>query len=202
MASKYDELEKLRALHAQGTLTDSEFKGEKEKLLYGNAKKKSIVEKLDDNRSYNTLMHLSQFSNYLFPLLGIIVPIVMWVTRKDESKSVDTNGKIILNWNISVFIYAIISVLLLVIAALIFGGTMALSGIEFENFLEESPWMIIQFLGTLGVILLPLIIIGILDFIFTIIGAVKASNNEVWNYPLSIRFFKTPPSTHKIKKAD
>lgn len=202
MASKYDELEKLRELYAKGTLTESEFKAEKEKLLYGNAERKSIVRKLDNNRSYNALMHLSQFSSYLIPFLGIIVPVVMWVTRKDESESVDTNGKIILNWKISKFAYSIILVLILVVAML---GMMVLSGLEngsFERMTEESPWMLIQFLGTVGVILLSLIIIGILDFIFTIIGAVKASNDEVWNYPLSIRFFKTPYSSHKSKTSD
>lgn len=202
MASKYDELEKLRELYAKGTLTESEFKAEKEKLLYGNAERKSIVRKLDNNRSYNALMHLSQYSKYLFPLLGIIVPVVMWVTRKDESESVDTNGKIILNWKISKFAYSIILVLILVVAML---GMMVLSGLEngsFERMTEESPWMLIQFLGTVGVILLSLIIIGILDFIFTIIGAVKASNDEVWNYPLSIRFFKTPYSSHKSETSD
>lgn len=199
MASKYDELEKLRELYAKGTLTESEFKAEKEKLLYGNAERKSIARKLNDNHSYNALMHLSQYSKYLFPLLGIIVPVVMWVTRKDESESVDTNGKIILNWKISMFAYSIILVLILVVAML---GMMVLSGLEngsFERMTEENPWL---FLGTLGVILLPLIIIGILDFIFTIIGAVKASNDEVWNYPLSIRFFKTPYSSHKSETSD
>ncbi|MBP1638338.1 MAG: hypothetical protein H6Q18_1127, partial [Bacteroidetes bacterium] len=47
------------------------------------------------------------------------------------------------------------------------------------------------FIGTMGAALIPLVIFGILDLVFTIIGAVKANNGEVWNYPLSIRFFST-----------
>lgn len=200
MSSKYEDLEKLRDLYAKGVITEAEFSIEKERILSNNPSDGINNQKklgaADDNRTYNVMMHLSQFSNYIFPFLGVIVPIVMWATRKEESKSVDVNGKIILNWTISTFIYGLVLVLLLVAAVLVFGGGMALSGIAYENgtfdgFVEESPWMVFRFLGTLGVILLPLIIIGILDFIFTIIGAVKASNGEVWNYPLSIRFFKT-----------
>ncbi len=206
MSSKYDDLEKLRDLYAKGIITETEFNTEKEKILSDSSKSEMTLlqpaKTADDNRSYNVLMHLSQFSNYLFPFLGVIVPIVMWATRKDESKSVDVNGKIILNWTISTFIYGLILVLLLVGAVLVFGGSMALSGIAYENgtfegFADESPFMVFRFLGALGIILLPLIIIGILDFIFTILGAVKASNGEVWNYPLSIRFFKTKDTRSK-----
>ncbi len=195
MSSKYENLEKLRDLYDKVIITEEEFNAEKAKLLGSNSEK-STVRGTDDNRSYNAIMHLSQFSNYLFPFLGIIVPIVMWATRKDESESVDVNGKIILNWNISLFIYGVVLLLLIVAAVLVFGGTMALSGIAYDNgtfegFMDESPFMVFRFLGVLGVLLIPLIIFGILDFVFTIIGAIKASNGEVWNYPLSIRFFKT-----------
>lgn len=49
--------------------------------------------------------------------------------------------------------------------------------------------LILMFL-VIGVFLLPvLIIVGI---VFAIIGGVKASNGEVWEYPLSIKFFKDP----------
>lgn len=195
MSSKYEDLEKLRDLFAKGILTEEEFNAEKAKLLSSNYEK-ATVETIDDNSTYNSLMHLSQFSNYLFPFLGVIVPVVMWATRKDESKSVDVNGKIILNWTISMFIYGLVLVALLIAAVLVFGGTMALSGLAYENgtfegFMDESPWMVFRFLGALGLIILPLIVIGILDFVFTIIGAVKASRGEIWNYPLSFRFFKT-----------
>ncbi len=198
MSSKYDDLEKLRDLYAKGIITEAEFQAEKEKIFNDTLGNNKNVQTgvADDNRSYNAIMHLSRFSGYLFPFLDIIVPIVMWATRKDESESVDKNGKIILNWTISVFIYAVILVMLLVAAILVFGGSMAMSGIAYENgtfdgFVDESPFMVFRFLGTLGVLITPLILLGVLGFIFTIIGAIKASNGEVWNYPLSIRFFKT-----------
>lgn len=38
--------------------------------------------------------------------------------------------------------------------------------------------------------ILGLVALGVLGFVFPIMGAVKASRNELWPYPLSIRFFK------------
>ncbi|EAS19901.1 DUF4870 domain-containing protein [Nonlabens mediterrranea] len=57
-------------------------------------------------------MHLSQFAGYLVPFVGIILPIVMWLTNKDQSRIVDQHGKDIVNWIISSFIYSIIGLIL------------------------------------------------------------------------------------------
>jgi len=48
-----------------------------------------------------------------------------------------------------------------------------------------SAILIIILIGVLGFIAL-----SIMNLIFSIIGAVKASEGQVWKYPLSIRFFK------------
>jgi|SRR3989338_2694695 len=36
-----------------------------------------------------------------------------------------------------------------------------------------------------------IIVFAILNIVFSIMAAVKASNNEIWDYPLSIKFFKS-----------
>jgi len=58
------------------------------------------------------LMHLSQFASYIVPVLGIILPLVMWLTNKDESNIVDQHGKNVVNYMISSFIYLIIGFIL------------------------------------------------------------------------------------------
>lgn len=62
--------------------------------------------------TYLMLMHLSQLVGFAAPVLGLLAPILMWALNKDKHPEVDAQGKIILNWIISVFIYAIVSVLL------------------------------------------------------------------------------------------
>lgn len=61
------------------------------------------------------LMHLSQFAGYIIPLAGLILPIVMWASNKDQSELVDVHGKNILNWIISTIIYIIIGIVLSIV---------------------------------------------------------------------------------------
>ena len=197
MSGKYDDLEKLRDLYSKGIITEAEFNAEKSKILNDNRESgvNETTQTADNNNGYCSLMHLSQFSNFLFPGLGLIIPIVMWATRKNESKFADVNGKIIFNWKISSFIYTSVLVILVIAAALVFGTQIAFSGIgnydTFQGMMDDNPMKIFSLIGALGIIIIPAIAIVVLDFIFTIIGAIKANKGEVWNYPLSIRFFST-----------
>ena len=109
-----------------------------------------------DLKAYCLLMHLAQFAGIIIPGAGIILPIVMWVTNKEQFTEVDAHGKNIVNWILSLLIYLVVSIFLM--------------------------FVIIGFF-----LLFALIIVNI---IFIIIGAVKANQNEVWEYPLSIKFFK------------
>ncbi len=58
--------------------------------------------------SFTMLMHLSQLLNFAGGV-GVIIPIVMWATNKDDSKVIDRQGKHIINWLISALIYSIVS---------------------------------------------------------------------------------------------
>jgi len=81
------------------------------------------IEKTNDNAAYKPwgmeekqfimFMHLSQLTSLITPGAGIILPIVMWVTNKEQSQLIDTHGKNITNWMISSFIYGIISGILI-----------------------------------------------------------------------------------------
>jgi uncharacterized Tic20 family protein len=109
-----------------------------------------------DERQMGMFLHLSQLANVVIPMAGIIIPIVLWQTKKDEMPALDAHGKMVTNWIISSFIYIVVSGIL----------TLVLIGI----------------LGLLAVMLM--------GFIFPIVGAVKANNGELWEYPLTIKFLK------------
>ncbi len=53
------------------------------------------------------LLHLSQLANFLVPLGGLIVPIVIWQVKKTELPGIDVHGKIVVNWIISALLYGI-----------------------------------------------------------------------------------------------
>lgn len=63
---------------------------------------------VQEDKSVLKMMSLSQLGFLAFPLLGIIIPLVIWVIKKDKIRNVDSVGKAILNfqitWTISLFL--------------------------------------------------------------------------------------------------
>ncbi len=69
-----------------------------------------------EEKVFLTLMHLSQLAGFVIPFGGLILPIVMWVTNKDQSTAINEHGKVIVNWLITMVIaYAICFVLTFVL---------------------------------------------------------------------------------------
>ena len=63
-----------------------------------------------EDRGYLTLLNLSALTGLLFnPILGIIIPLVMWILKKDKIKFVDNYGKKIISFQITwtLLIYSI-----------------------------------------------------------------------------------------------
>ena len=56
------------------------------------------------------LTHLSQLLDLVTGIGGFIVPLVIWLTQKDKILGMDAHGKMILNFQISIFIYSLVSV--------------------------------------------------------------------------------------------
>ncbi|MDX1625056.1 MAG: DUF4870 domain-containing protein [Wenzhouxiangellaceae bacterium] len=102
-----------------------------------------------------TLLHLSLLAGLVIPLGGLIVPIVIYMLKKDELPGLEPHFHVVLNWIMSAVIYFVICFILFIIVIGIF-----------------MMWAL-----------------GLLALIFPIIGAIKANDGVVWEYPLSIRFF-------------
>ena len=119
-------------------------------------------------KSFLLLMHLSQFCGLVMPGAGIVMPIVMWATNKDEFSKVDDHGKVILNWVFSLLIYSVICIPLMFI------------------FIGFFLFFILMFI----------------NLIFVIIGAVKANDDLLWRYPLSIPFFKVSDKSQSLTPKD
>lgn len=101
--------------------------------------------------------HLSQLLDYITGFGGLIVPLILWLTQRDEVLHMNEQGKAIINFQISILIYAILCI----------------------------PLIFLFGIGIVG--LIAVIIIG---FIFPILNAIKASNGQQTNYPLSFTILK------------
>ena len=64
------------------------------------------------------IAHLSQLLDLVTGIGGFIVPLVLWLTQKDKVAGMDMHGKMILNFQISLFIYSIICIPLIIFLGL------------------------------------------------------------------------------------
>jgi len=112
-----------------------------------------------DFRLWATLLHLSVLSGFVLPLLGsVLVPVVIYILKKDEHPGLTSHFNTVMNWIISVVIYAVAAIILAIVT---FGLAL--------------PLMFLVF----GAIALS-------SLVFGIVGAIKANEGELWVYPLSI----------------
>lgn len=102
------------------------------------------------------ITHISQLATFVTGFGGLVVPLIIWATQKDQVLGMHEHGRRIVNFQISMIIYGIISGILIIV---------------FVGFI------------LLGIVLL-------ISLIVPIINAVKASNGELPEYPLSIEFIK------------
>lgn len=87
---------------------------------------------LREDRQLLMLTHLSQLLFMFTAVGGIIVPIILWQLKKDEVQYMDEQGKEIVNFQISLFIYyAIATVLVFVLIGIPLLGVLALINIIF-----------------------------------------------------------------------
>ncbi len=56
------------------------------------------------------LLHLSLLAGHVVPFGGVIAPIVIWQTKKDEMPELDEHGKNAVNWLLSAIIYALVCI--------------------------------------------------------------------------------------------
>ena len=66
-------------------------------------------------RQWALICHLSALSGYVIPFGNLIVPIIIWSMKKDEMPMVDEHGKEVINFQISMMIWMIISGILILI---------------------------------------------------------------------------------------
>jgi uncharacterized Tic20 family protein len=146
-----------------------------------------------DNHQKNiaTFIHLSSFSRFMIPFGNFIGPIILWVANKDKSEFIDAHGKQIINFQLSILLYALV-IGMITIPFFIFN---LFSGIDFMDFnafnsisfnvTKPSPLLYIT--GGLGF----LAVIGfLLEMVFIVRASLAAKDGKFFQYPLTINFLK------------
>jgi uncharacterized Tic20 family protein len=117
----------------------------------------------DKAKRWAMVLHLSLYSFLLGGIGQVIVPILIWQIKKNELPEIDLHGKAVANWAISGFLYLLLLSVLL--------------SAPLSDELKAPIYFLIPLIGGCVVI-------------FPLIGTFQASGGKVWEYPLSIPFFR------------
>lgn len=135
------------------------------------------------------LIHICGFAGFLFPFGSIITPLIAWQTLKNRSSFLDEHGKEAVNFNISFSLYKFI-------IGVFFAPFAVGSFFRNWNNFNQFNWGFMDFdidsynfLAFFGFGILAGII-AIIRVILIINAALKAKENEQYNYPLTIKFIK------------
>lgn len=109
--SKLEQLEKLHQLRKEGAITEEEFQklkaeamGETDWVQKATDATTEINQKVSQMTSevkfedWAMFIHLSLLINFVAPLLGILLPVILWQMKKDQSEFIDEQGQVVVNW--------------------------------------------------------------------------------------------------------
>ncbi len=123
-----------------------------------------------------TILHLSS----IFCML--IVPLLLWSWKKNQSLKIDTQGRKVLNFQITMTLLLFAAACLLLALPV---GLVAMDEAGLTN-LESGPGFMLLTISAP----LPLILIGIYCTILGVLNAMRALSDKPIHYPLSIPFVK------------
>lgn len=78
---------------------------------------KSGTEEANENIQTNILAfyHLSPLAGIIFPFANVLIPLFLWISYRDKHVLYDVHGRISLNFQITITLLALISIVLLVL---------------------------------------------------------------------------------------
>lgn len=110
-----------------------------------------------EEKTFVVLCHLGVFASFILPLANIIVPLIIWLYKRDESDFINDQGKEVINFQLSLLLIALGLVSLLFT---IVGLTPAVIGF---------------------------FALGAISLIFPIVGAIKANDGIYFRYPINFK---------------
>jgi transcriptional regulator with XRE-family HTH domain len=131
----------------------------------------------DEDKTMLLLLNISALSFIAFPILGVIIPLVLWVSKKDKIKNLNATGKSLLNFQIS-WCIGIFSIYILFIIGMIF--RIRIPSSSFTVFNLDG--------GELLILLIP--ILYVVNIIFILFNTFKIYKNKDVFYKPAIPFLR------------
>ena len=80
-----------------------------------------------EDRQLIVIAHRSQLISLITGFGGLIVPLILWLTQRDKVFEMDTHGKNIVNFQISLIIYSLLCIPLIFLCGVGFLGIIAVA---------------------------------------------------------------------------
>lgn len=151
-------------------------------------------------RTLSALIHGSTLSRFFIPFGQFIVPLVLWLSNRNQHEFVDYNGKQALNFQISMTLYNFLAG---IISIPFFIGFLpgiwndrnfhweGFGHLDFFDLDFGSHWVDFPFfwwpLGVAGIVGFGLFIVNI---VYTILATIRTSEGQYFKYPITIKFIK------------
>lgn len=149
-----------------------------------------LITTTDQERNMGMFTHLGTFLGYFFPFANIFVPLIIWQSNK-ESDFLDKHGKAVMNFQLSLFLYHLVA--LLIFLAFFLTNILDMIGLRSEDTtyatFGEPEFAGATLIAVFGLVFFYFILQAIY-IITTIIGGIRASKGKLYDYPLTIRFIR------------
>ena len=132
---------------------------------------------IQENNGFLVSLNLSALSFIFSPLLGILVPFIIWVSQKDRIRNLNKIAKDLLNFQIT---WLIILFLGFIIIGINMAVKMRNSGFPGANLITSMLEYNVTFI----------VIMYLSNFIFIIMNAIRVNKGKTVRYYPKIRFLK------------
>ncbi|MDN3580522.1 helix-turn-helix domain-containing protein [Mucilaginibacter flavus] len=126
----------------------------------------------EDNRSFLALFNLSALTFIIFPLLGIITPLAIWLSNRKKINSIDKACKRVINFQISWCLSIIVTIVILL-----------------NHELFHMPSSVLG-LGVVEIILLTLPLFYAVNAIYIIFNSILVYNTRQVFYQPAVPFLR------------
>ena len=123
---------------------------------------------IKEDKKYLTFLNLSALTFLFFPLLGILIPFILWTSRKGKIKNINKLGKDLINFEIT--------------------WTLLLFCISFLWFLMSKIGVIESL--TLSMIFIIIGVMYFINLIFILLNTIRISNENDTIYNPKIKFLR------------
>ena len=115
--------------------------------------------------------------------LGTLIPFIVWLLVRRRNVLVESHARAALNFHFSLIIYVLIAVAVLSFTVGFSAFTGAAQG-QFPTGMAGATFLLVF------AVIIALVILTITAFVCAVIGSIRASDGELYHYPLALPIFR------------